>query len=178
MKFKYVYIDESGDLGKNGTTTEPESTETHTSEYADFQVLPVIVFNKSDNINLSVISKDVADTFTTTFKREKTPQVETGGQKGGQKGGQMLPERQKEIIELIKQNKLITREETNQKTVEKTVEKILSLIKENPKITQNELMDKTGLTRRGIEWNIQNLKNKKILRRVGPDKGGHWEIIK
>jgi len=61
--------------------------------------------------------------------------------------------------------------------VEKTVEKIISLIKENVKITQEELSVKTGLTRRGVEWNLQQLKEKGILKRVGPDKGGHWKII-
>jgi len=65
-----------------------------------------------------------------------------------------------------------------EKTVEKTVEKILSLIKDNPKITQEELSKQTGLTRRGIEWNLSKLKEKGILKRVGPDKGGYWEIEK
>ncbi len=63
-------------------------------------------------------------------------------------------------------------------TTQKTVEKILALIKENPRITQKELSEKTGLTRRGIEWNLQQLKDKKIIRRIGPDKGGYWEITK
>jgi len=62
--------------------------------------------------------------------------------------------------------------------VEKTVEKILDAIKNNPKITQNELAKITGLTRRGIEWNLAKLKEKGIIKRVGPAKGGHWEIIK
>jgi transcriptional regulator with XRE-family HTH domain len=35
--------------------------------------------------------------------------------------------------------------------VEKTVEKILLLLKENQKITQAELAEKTGLSRRGVE---------------------------
>jgi len=68
--------------------------------------------------------------------------------------------------------------QTVEKTVEKNVEKIIFLINENPRITQEELSQKTGLTRRGIEWNIQQLKKKGILKRNGPDKGGHWEIIK
>lgn len=63
-----------------------------------------------------------------------------------------------------------------QKTVEKTVGKILVLIKENPKITREELSAKTGLTIRGIEWNLARLKEKGILKRIGPAKGGHWEI--
>ena len=61
--------------------------------------------------------------------------------------------------------------------MEKTVEKIISLIKKNVKITQGELSVKTGLTRRGVEWNLQQLKEKGILKRVGPDRGGHWEIV-
>ena len=64
------------------------------------------------------------------------------------------------------------------KTVEKTVEKILDAIKSNPKITQNELMKVIGLTRRGIEWNLAKLKEKGIVKRIGPAKGGYWEVIK
>jgi ATP-dependent DNA helicase RecG len=62
--------------------------------------------------------------------------------------------------------------------VEKTVEKILDAIKSNPKITQNELMKVIGLTRRGIEWNLAKLKEKGIVKRIGPAKGGYWEVIK
>jgi len=58
------------------------------------------------------------------------------------------------------------------------VEKILSLIMTNPKITQKELMDKTGLTRRGIEWNLKKLKNEKRIRRIGSDRSGYWKVIK
>ena len=64
-----------------------------------------------------------------------------------------------------------------EKTVEKTVEKILVLITANPQITQKELMDQTGLTRRGVEWNLRKLKDEGRIKRVGPDKGGHWEVL-
>lgn len=63
-------------------------------------------------------------------------------------------------------------------TVEKTVEKILTAIHNNPNITQKELADITGLTRRGVEWNILQLKNNGIIRRDGADKGGKWIISK
>jgi len=62
-------------------------------------------------------------------------------------------------------------------TVGETVGKILALINENPKITREELSVKTGLTIRGVEWNIARLKQKGIIKRIGPAKGGHWEII-
>ncbi len=70
-----------------------------------------------------------------------------------------------------------TVEKTVEMAVEKTVEKILSFIKANPQITQKELMDKTSLTRRGVEWNLKKLKTEKRIQRIGPDKGGHWEIV-
>lgn len=72
------------------------------------------------------------------------------------------------------QNRVV---ETVEKAVEMAVEKIIALIKTDPQITQKELMDKTGLTRRGIEWNLKKLKDEKKIRRVGPDKGGHWEVV-
>ena len=61
--------------------------------------------------------------------------------------------------------------------VEKTVEKILDAIKSNPKITQNQLAEIVGLTRRGIEWNLAKLKEKGIIKRIGSPKSGHWEVV-
>ncbi|MEA3318275.1 MAG: winged helix-turn-helix transcriptional regulator, partial [Bacteroidota bacterium] len=62
------------------------------------------------------------------------------------------------------------------KTVEKTVEKIIEIINQNPKITAKEIQDVTGLTRRGVEYNLDKLKKEGILNRIGPDKGGYWKI--
>jgi ATP-dependent DNA helicase RecG len=47
----------------------------------------------------------------------------------------------------------------------------------NPNISIEELAVICGLTRDGINYNIRNLKKQGILRRVGPDKGGHWEVL-
>ncbi len=58
-----------------------------------------------------------------------------------------------------------------------TVEKILSAMKGNPSITQQQLAKTTGLSRRGVEWQLNQLKAKGFIRRVGPDKGGHWEVL-
>jgi len=35
-----------------------------------------------------------------------------------------------------------------------------------------------GLSRRGIEKNISKLKTEGKIKRIGPAKGGHWEIFK
>jgi len=54
---------------------------------------------------------------------------------------------------------------------------IIKLIKENPEITIPELAKKIGLTARAIEKQIKNLRESNVIRRVGANKGGHWEIL-
>jgi len=69
-------------------------------------------------------------------------------------------------------------EKTVEKAVEKTVEIIIVLLRANPRITQKEIATETGLSRRGVEWNLREMKKGGLIRRVGPDKGGHWEVVK
>ena len=63
-----------------------------------------------------------------------------------------------------------------QKTTQKTTQKIVDIMKNNPKISIKELAKRCGVTRDGINYSIRNLKNKGIIKRVGPDKGGYWEV--
>jgi len=56
--------------------------------------------------------------------------------------------------------------------------KIIELVKENPHISKAEMTAKGRLSKKTIEYNIESLKKKKILKRTGPAKGGYWEIIK
>lgn len=65
-------------------------------------------------------------------------------------------------------------------TVEKnedTTQKILAAMKQNPFVTIEYLCGLCKLTRDGLNWNIRKLKAQGLIRRVGPDKGGHWEVI-
>ncbi len=59
---------------------------------------------------------------------------------------------------------------------EKTRDKVLNLIKENPSITQQEIMDKLSLSRSAIEYQIRQLKASKKIERVGGDNGGYWKV--
>ena len=63
-------------------------------------------------------------------------------------------------------------------TREKTTEKIIQSINDNPKVTTAELAEIVDISSKGVEWQLKQLKEKGIIRRVGADKGGHWEIIK
>lgn len=48
----------------------------------------------------------------------------------------------------------------------------------NPYITQIEMCEVLGLSQGGIEYQMRNLKQKGIVKRVGGDRGGHWEVVK
>jgi predicted HTH transcriptional regulator len=44
-------------------------------------------------------------------------------------------------------------------------------------MTIPELAEALGMTTRGVEKQISKLRQDGLLRRVGPAKGGHWEVI-
>jgi len=53
---------------------------------------------------------------------------------------------------------------------------MLKWMKKNPLISKKELSKKLGISTTSIDKNISQLKKKGLLRRIGPDKGGRWEI--
>ena len=59
----------------------------------------------------------------------------------------------------------------------KTADAIVALIAENPTISHDSLAEKLGRARSTIIEQIAKLKANGRIRRVGPDKGGHWEVI-
>ena len=68
--------------------------------------------------------------------------------------------------------------EKAEKTTKKTAEKILCLLRENPSLTNKELAEQCGITEDGVYYQTKKMKSKGLLRRIGGDKGGHWEIVK
>ena len=75
-----------------------------------------------------------------------------------------------------KTTKKTTRKTTKKTNVNSRV-KILSVMKSMPDVTLAELANATGLSVDGVRWNIRQLKDENLVRRVGPDKGGHWEVV-
>ncbi len=72
-------------------------------------------------------------------------------------------------------------ESIGENTVEKvklsTADRIVSLIKENPRHSAKSLAEAIGISAKGIEKQIAKLKAQGVIRRIGPDKGGSWEVI-
>jgi len=56
-------------------------------------------------------------------------------------------------------------------------ERIIKNIKNNKHISAKQLSQLIGISDRKIEENIKKLKEKNILKRVGPAKGGYWKIL-
>lgn len=59
---------------------------------------------------------------------------------------------------------------------ESSREKILRLLKENGNMTTNTLAETLHISAKAVEKQLMNLKKSGRLVRVGPDKGGHWEV--
>lgn len=63
-------------------------------------------------------------------------------------------------------------------TTEKTTEKILGLIAENPSVTTEELARLCGLTPDGVYYHTKRLREMGLLVRKGGRKEGSWVIVK
>ena len=89
-----------------------------------------------------------------------------------------LPENSNKVTEKVA-NKLQKVTEKAQQLGDVLTEnklRILHLIIEDPYITKSDLVSTIGISYTSISRNIEAMRGK-YLRRVGPDKGGFWEII-
>lgn len=80
----------------------------------------------------------------------------------------------KTIEEIIETEKKVTVKVSVKVSVNQ--QKILDVIKENPFVTQEELAQIIGLSRKSIIQNMKKLQENGLLKRVGADKNGRWEI--
>ena len=66
---------------------------------------------------------------------------------------------------------------TTPKPSSKTTQKILEAITQNPLVSRQELAIIVERTPDAVKQQLEKLKAANQIRRVGPAKGGHWEII-
>ena len=69
-------------------------------------------------------------------------------------------------------------QESSQKGSQKSSQKIIMLMTDNSDITTTEIASKLNISRRAVAKQIAKLKEQNIIKRIGPDKGGYWEVIK
>ena len=63
------------------------------------------------------------------------------------------------------------------KSSSKTELQIIELMRENASITTEQLGEALGITKRAVLKQIEKLKDQGRLQRVGPARGGHWEVL-
>ena len=57
------------------------------------------------------------------------------------------------------------------------IQAILEAIRKNAKVSAAEIAMQVGVSARAVEKRIRTLRENGVIKRVGPDKGGSWEII-
>jgi len=63
------------------------------------------------------------------------------------------------------------------KTTQKTAQKILSILRHKPSASRKELALEVGITEDGIKYQLARMQQKGSIKRIGPDKGGYWEVV-
>ena len=73
--------------------------------------------------------------------------------------------------------KKVVRKRLSENGSVKTADKLLTLLKGQPHLTQEGMARAMGISRQAIQKHLARFKASGRLRRVGPDKGGHWEVV-
>ncbi len=107
------------------------------------------IYDECTAVGIKVDFKRVKTGFVVSFHRPKWEEGEGLGE-GGQK--------------------------SKVKSKVKSRVKVIEMITQNPSVTIPEIAAALDMSIPGIEKIIRSLKEEKRLRRIGPDKGGHWEI--
>ena len=68
-------------------------------------------------------------------------------------------------------------EKTPQIDIKQQQDRILFCLSEAPKLSAKELASDLGLSERTLMRRLAELQSSGRLHRVGPDKGGHWEVL-
>ena len=55
--------------------------------------------------------------------------------------------------------------------------RIVELIRKNPNVTQGELADIIGITRKSVIANMKKRQENELIKRIGVDKNGYWEVV-
>lgn len=62
--------------------------------------------------------------------------------------------------------------------ISKRQQVVFELIKSSPDISIKNIADKMRINISAAQKHVEALKDKKVIRRIGPDKGGRWQVIR
>ncbi|MBP5424203.1 MAG: putative DNA binding domain-containing protein [Paludibacteraceae bacterium] len=127
---------------------------------------------RTDEFILKITVPKVNEKVTEKVNEKVTEKVtEKVNEKVTEKVTEKVAEKTSKVIEKVTEKAAFL----NEKLTENKI-LIIKLMIENPYISRYELSQHIGISENSISRNIEAMRGK-YLRRVGPDKGGFWEII-
>lgn len=121
-------------------------------EYKEEYIKALVATREEDNL-------DIFRAFMTKMMEENlTAEIETYLKS--------IDDTEENIIKLSK----VSRKNSNSR------EKIISLLREDGRLSAVALAEKIGITAKAVEKHLARLKSDGIIQRIGPAKGGHWVV--
>ncbi len=112
------------------------------------------IIRACEGFNIRVEFSIQAGSFVARLLKKPQPPIEgvgkEGGERVGKRAGENLSAKQQEI---------------------------LNLIRHDPHISAKRIAAKIGISTRKIEDHLRKLQIGGFLRRIGPRRGGHWEVL-
>ena len=120
--------------------------------------------NQPAEFNVNLITA-----FKVDVKVSQSYANENGGKVGGKVGGDVV----ENIVENIAENIV----DSIVEKLSTTRAKIVRIIWKNPNATALSISKEIDIASRNVQEHLRKLQEQGVIRRIGPDKGGHWEII-
>ena len=121
-------------------------------EYKEEYIKALVATREEDNL-------DIFRSFMTKMMEENlTAEIETYLKS--------IDDTEENIIKLSK----VSKKNSNSR------EKIISLLREDGRLSAVALAEKIGITAKAVEKHLARLKSDGIIQRIGPAKGGHWVV--
>ena len=105
----------------------------------------------------------------TAFKVDVKVSQSYTNENGGKIGGNVV----ENIVENIAENII----DSIVEKLSTTRAKIVRIIWKNPNATAQSISKEINIASRNVQEHLRKLQEQGVIRRIGPDNGGHWEII-
>ena len=105
----------------------------------------------------------------TAFKVDVKVSQSYTNENGGKIGGNVV----ENIVENIAENIV----DSIVEKLSTTRAKIVRIIWKNPNATAQSISKEINIASRNVQEHLRKLQEQGVIRRIGPDNGGHWEII-
>ena len=116
--------------------------------------------NQPAEFNVNLITA-----FKVDVKVSQSYTNENGGKIGGNVVENIVENIAEDIVDSIVEKLSTTRA------------KIVRIIWKNPNATAQSISKEINIASRNVQEHLRKLQEQGVIRRIGPDKGGHWEII-